>query len=203
MKEEIKKHFESVDPVIGEVFRDFEFDVLVVKKDSSKYFSMLCRDIIAQQLATKAAQAILVRFHELFHNKHITPDALLSVDEQRLRDVGMSWGKVRYVRDLATKTANKEIAYDKLTKMNKKEVIQELTKVKGIGPWTAEMFLIFTLGHEDIYSHGDLGLKNAMKKLYALKDTKNITKKIQTITQKWSPYRSYGCLALWHSVDNK
>ena len=171
-------------------------------KRSTTHFKKLCGAIIAQQLANKAARAITNRFYDLFERKYVTPDKVLAFSEQELRNIGMSWAKARYTRGLAQKVKDKEVRLNNLRNLDDKLVVEELIKVKGIGNWTAEMFLIFTLGREDIFSHGDLGLRKALQKLYGFKDKPN-EKQINKIVDKWSPYKSYGCLALWRSVDKQ
>ena len=197
-----KSHFKKVDPVIHKVIIEMELDPLQQPKRSTGYFKQLCREIIAQQLASKAAHAIINRFYDLFERKHVAPDKVLAFSEQELRNVGMSWAKARYIRDLAQKVKDKEVGLNNLHNMDDKLVVEELIKVKGIGNWTAEMFLIFTLGREDVFSHGDLGLRKALQKLYGFKDKPNETQ-INKIVDKWSPYKSYGCLALWRSIDKQ
>ena len=108
--------------------------------------------------------------------------------------------KVKYIKDLAQKTLDKTLDLSKLTNMTDGDVLTELTKVKGIGPWTAEMFLMFTLGREDVFSHGDLGLKNAIKKLYGFKKDPS-KKQVEKIVNKWSPYRTFACRILWKSLE--
>lgn len=198
----IKSHFKKVDPIIYEVIVKMNSFILPKPQNSKIYFAKLCREIISQQLASHAADAILSRFLNLFPNQRPIPDQVLLFTEQKLRDVGMSWAKARYVRDLALQVKNKKVALEKLHKMNDEEVIAELTKVKGVGKWTAEMFLIFTLGRENIFSFGDLGLKRAAQKLYGFK-TRPDDKHLAGIVQKWEPFKSYGSLALWESLDNK
>lgn len=177
-----------------------KLSLLQQPKRSTAYFRKLCGEIIAQQLAGKAAHAITSRFYDLFERKHVTPDRISALSDQDLRDVGMSWAKARYIKDLAQKVKDEEVRLDNLHNLDNKLVIEELIKVKGIGNWTAEMFLIFSLGREDVFSHGDLGLKRAMQKLYGFKNKPN-ERQINRIVNKWSPYKSYGCLALWRSVD--
>ena len=196
----IKSHFKKVDPVIYEVIVGMKLETLPQPKRSTGHFKKLCGEIIAQQLAGKAAHAIIGRFYALFEKKHISPDKILAFSEQELRDVGMSWAKARYIRDLAQKVKNKEVKLNNLHNLDDELVIKELIKVKGIGNWTSEMFIIFTLGREDVFSHGDLGLRKALQVLYGFKDKPN-EKQINKIVNKWSPYKSYGCLALWKSVD--
>jgi DNA-3-methyladenine glycosylase II len=196
----IKSHFKKQDKVIYEVILEMDFSLLPDPEKPSKFFAKLCRDIIAQQLSSKAAKAILDRFTDLFPNKKITPDKVLAISDQKLRKVGLSWAKVKYIKSLAQKTKDKEIIFERLTSLDDEAVIIELTKVKGIGRWTAEMFLMFTLAREDVFSHGDLGLRKAIKKLYGFKDKPN-EDEINKIVNKWTPYKTYGCLALWSLFD--
>ena len=113
----------------------------------------------------------------------------------------MSWAKARYIKDLAEKTLDGDIKFKELSHADDETIIRELTKVKGIGRWTAEMFLIFTLGREDIFSFGDLGLRKRFEKLYGNRRART-QKSMEAITRQWSPYRSYASLALWHLRDS-
>ncbi len=197
----IKSHFQKEDKRIYKIMSGMNLELLKQPKSSKNYFLKLCREIIGQQLANKAAHAILNRFFLKFSDKNITPEKVFSLSEKELRDVGMSWAKARYIRDLAEQTKNKSINFTNLHKLSDEEVIKELTKVKGIGKWTSEMFLIFTLGREDVFSFGDYGLRRAIQELYNLKK-KPTDKQVEKIVSKWSPYKSYGSLALWESLDN-
>lgn len=170
-----------------------DLKVLLPDLDTTSYFHHLCREIIGQQLSGKVADVIYSRFLKLLKNK-ITPENILKVSGDQIRAIGLSWSKIKYIKDLATKTQNDEIEFTNFPQMDNESIAKELIKVKGIGPWTAEMFLIFTLGREDVFSFGDLGLKNGFKKIYHHDlDPKVIA--------KWSPYRSYACLALWKVLD--
>jgi DNA-3-methyladenine glycosylase II len=111
----------------------------------------------------------------------------------------MSHAKVNSLKDLSQKIENGEIILEEIEQKDNETIISELTRVKGIGPWTAEMFLIFALNREDVFSFGDLGLKNAIKKIYNLQDIPNL--EIEKIISKWSPYKSYACRILWRSLD--
>ncbi len=196
----IKSHFKKNDRVIYDVMTRMTFNFPRKRVLPANYFMKLTEDIIGQQLGSRAADAIVNRFTGLFPNKKITPENVLAIPDQKLRDVGMSWAKARYIKNLALKTTNHEISLDTLHNVDDEAVITELIKVKGIGRWTAEMFLMFTLGRENVYSHGDLGLKNAMKKLYGFKGKPGI-RTVEKIVKKWSPYKTYGCLALWSIFD--
>ena len=199
----IKKHFKDNDPIIFSIFEKMELKLLTpLKADSHIYFRKLCGEIISQQLAGKAAEAIFNRFIALLPSKMFTPKQVLSLADKKLRGAGLSWAKVKYIKDLADKVQRLEVKLDNLHHLEDELVIGELTKVKGIGPWTAEMFLIFTLGRENIFSHGDLGLRNGLIKLYRLRRPPTV-KRINQIVNRWTPYKSYGSLALWFSLDNR
>ena len=123
----------------------------------------------------------------------------MKLSDREVREAGTSWAKVGFLKDLAEKTVSKEVPFSKLSDLDDEAVIEELIKVKGIGRWTAEMFLIFSLGRPDVFSHGDLGLRRAIEKLYKLADPSQ--EDIEAITIKWSPYRSWGSRALWKWYD--
>lgn len=197
----IKEHFKKADPIIFEILKDLKLTKWVKKRPKSGFFPIICESIISQQLSDKAARTIYNRFLELLPSKKVTPDNILLIPDKKLRNAGMSWAKASYVKNIAALTLSGELNLAALTEMSDDRVIRELTKVKGIGAWTAEMFLIFSLGRENVFSHGDQGLKTAIAKLYNLK--KPARSRIDRIVSKWKPYRSYGCIALWHSIDSK
>lgn len=201
----VLKHFKEIDPKIYQVMRDVDFDKWFDDRKMRKtedLFVRLCRTIIGQQLSGKAASTIYGRFLELFGKKKITPRNVLAIPDRELRGVGMSWGKAGFIKDLALKVKDKELHLDKLFEMSDEEVKKELMSVKGIGEWTAEMFLMFTLGRENIFSFGDLGLKKGMVKVYNLKEMPT-EEKSEKITAKWNPYKTYGSIALWQAVDQE
>jgi len=169
------------------------------KKTKLGYFQSLCEAIVSQQLSGKAAETIFGRFEKLFPNKNIDPNKLLEFEDKKLKNVGMSWAKVSYVKSVAEHVSNDLIAWNKLDEMDDEGVIKEVTKIKGIGRWTAEMFLMFTLGRENVFSYGDLGLKKGIEKIYRLDNP--APDAIKKITDKWIPYRSYGSIALWQSLE--
>ena len=198
----IARHFETTDPKIYTVMRNLNFDDWFSphKKQKAKdYFTALCREIIGQQLSGKAAGTIYGRFANLFETNKITSNLVLAISDQGLRDCGLSWAKVKYVKSLAQLINDKAVDLEALTNLPDQEVIEELVKVKGIGTWTAEMFLIFTLNRENVFSFGDLGLKKGIEKVYGLKDPS--TKRIEKIIRKWKPFKTYGSIALWHSLE--
>lgn len=200
MNKKILDHFKKHDPILySYAVRVGKLDV--IKKDRQEnYFYRLCREIICQQLSNKAGGAIFGRFQKLFPNGLVTALDILSISHERLRASGMSHAKARYVRNLAEAIIHGDLPIFHLDSMADEEILKVLTKVKGIGPWTAQMFLMFTLGREDIFSHGDLGLKKGIIKVYKFKTepTKNQTEKI---ISKWSPYKTYASRVLWESLE--
>lgn len=197
----IYQHFVAVDPVIAKVIRKMPLKITQPLTDHTKYFAALCRTIIGQQLSGKAADTIHGRFLELVAQDP-TPAKILSLESQQLRDKGLSWSKINYIKDLAEKTKSGELDLSALPSLEDQAVIQALVKVKGIGNWTAEMFLLFTLGRTDIFSYGDLGLLHGLQLLYGLGE-KPTQYEISAVVDPWTPYRSYGSLALWYSLDNR
>jgi DNA-3-methyladenine glycosylase II len=201
MTELILGHYKSIDPKIYAVMKDLDYKQWLseISHVSDDYFFALCSEIISQQLSGKAASAIRKKFLDLFPDKKPTPDTILALDDQTIRDAGLSWSKIKYIKDLATKVKNKEIDLANLQNLSDEEVIAELIKVKGIGKWTAEMFLMFTLRREDIFSFGDLGLNKGITKVYGIENP--TPDQINEIISKWSPYKTYGSIALWRSLE--
>lgn len=195
----ILKHFEAVDPKVGEILLTVDLNEWFEDRGVEDHFQHLARNIIYQQLAGKAASTIYSRFAALVGE--IKPEKVLAHSDQELRDVGLSWAKVKYVKDLASKVQTGEVILDNLDTLEDESVIVELTKVKGIGRWTAEMFLIFTLHRENVFSYGDLGLKNGFAKLYGIESPSVM--QMEKVVKKWDPYKSYGSIAMWHYLDNR
>jgi len=193
-------HFKKNDPKILAVLETINLDDWFDDSPVSDHFYNLTRNIIYQQLAGKAASTIFSRFEKQLNGK-IDPVKITQSDPQSLRDCGLSWAKVKYVKDLAEKVITKEVIIDSLDTLDDESVINELVKVKGIGRWTAEMFLIFTLKRPNIFSFGDLGLANGFAKLYDMPNAS--IKDIESKVKLWHPYKSYGSLALWHHLDNR
>lgn len=197
MNKKIISHFKTNDPILYDVIIKSSFNRILIP--NTNHFLSLVEDIIGQQLSGKAANTIFGRFEQLFPKKEITTERILNLSDEEIRATGISYAKVSYIKNLAEKVVKKELVFDNFSNLKDEEVIAELIKVKGVGPWTAEMFLMFTLGREDVFSHGDLGLKNAIKRLYRLE---NPTRdEIEVISSKWSPYKTYACLILWRSLE--
>jgi DNA-3-methyladenine glycosylase II len=159
---------------------------------------------MSQQLSTKVADVIHQRFLNLYGGKEPTPQQILDTPFEVLRGIGLSNAKVNYVKNVAQFELDSGMDARKLQKMDNEEVIEYLTTIKGVGRWTVEMLLMFALGREDVFAVDDLGIQNAMIKLYEIRhrDRKKIKQKMLKISQDWSPYRTYACLHLWRWRDN-
>jgi DNA-3-methyladenine glycosylase II len=170
-------------------------------KDRSKFlYEELIESIIGQQLSGKAADTIFKRFLALYKESVFPrPDELLKTDTEALRSAGMSYSKAGYIKNIAQAFKDKKLDGKKLKKMTDDQVKTELVKIKGVGNWTAEMILIFTLKREDVFSLGDAGLRRAIKNLYNIDKEKDIL----SLAEKWKPKRSYACWYLWRSLDNR
>ena len=165
-------------------------------------YGALVRSIVGQQLSTKAARSIYERLTALFGGRTPTPAELLAADPEEVRSVGLSRPKVAYLRSLAEHVESGELELDRLSKLPDDEVSAQLTAVKGIGQWTADMFLIFHLGRPDVLPVGDLGIRRAVELAYGLKEIPDAAKLLE-IGEPWRPHRSLASLYLWRSLDNE
>jgi DNA-3-methyladenine glycosylase II len=166
------------------------------------HLSALVRAIIFQQLSTKAASTIHGRFVGLLPDGRITAAALTAVTDEQFRSVGVSRQKALYLRDLAEKVDSRAVTLDHLADLDDEAVITALTAVKGIGRWTAEMFLMFRLHRPDVLPVGDLGILTAVQKAYGLR-TRPTPDRLRQLGDAWKPYRSIACWYLWRSLDNE
>jgi DNA-3-methyladenine glycosylase II len=164
----------------------------------------LIASIMSQQLSTKVADTIHKRFLNLYGGRSPLPEEILSTPLETLRSIGLSNAKTNYVHNVARFALEEGMDHGKLNKMDNEEVIGYLTRIKGVGRWTAEMLLMFSLGREDVFAVDDLGIQNAMIRLYKLDrtDKRSFREDLLRISGKWSPYRTYACLHLWHWKDN-
>lgn len=198
MNKKIITHFRSGDPILYSLIE--KIGPLAVLTSSPDPFVSLCESIVSQQLSIKAADTIFKRFENLFE-KSINPQELLQLSNDTIRQIGISYPKISYLKDLAIRVTTGKLDLANLNRLPDEEIIQELIAVRGIGKWTAEMFLMFYLGREDIFSSGDQGLKNALKRWYGLE--KATTQEIEKVTDRWKPYRTYACRILWNSLTLK
>ncbi len=167
------------------------------------YFDLL-ESIVSQQLSIKAAATIFNRFCALFPEEYPHPQLLVNINPELLRNAGVSNQKATYLKNVARFTMENDLAHFNWNNLSDAEAIQFLTQIKGVGHWTAEIVLIFTLGRPDILPVGDLGIQQAMVKLYNLPETgKNLHARMQEVAEPWRPYRSIACRYLWYWKDNK
>jgi DNA-3-methyladenine glycosylase II len=162
-------------------------------------YGALLRAIVGQQLSTKAARTIYLRVLALFDDKTPSPEQLLEAREEDLRAAGLSGRKTEYIRDLAAHVLSGELELDRLEELGDEEVIEEIVAVRGLGRWTAEMFLIFHLERPDVLSGGDLGIRKAIQIEYGLKEMPPPLK-VMEIGEPWRPYRSLASIYLWESL---
>ena len=163
----------------------------------------LCASIMSQQLSTRVAAVIYGRFLDLYGGREPLPEQILATPDETLRAIGLSYNKLRYVKNVAEFELSHGMAAKKLNRMTDEEVITYLTAIKGVGRWTVEMLLMFALGREDVLALDDLGIQQAMTKLYRLdaSDRKQLRIDMEKIGRKWSPYRTYACKLLWTWKD--
>jgi 3-methyladenine DNA glycosylase/8-oxoguanine DNA glycosylase len=167
----------------------------------SHYFRALVEAIIYQQLSGKAAGTILARFRSLYPSKRFpTPEEIVRTAEPQLRAAGLSKQKISYLKDLSCRALDGSFPLRRMVALEDEEVIVHLTQVKGIGQWTAEMFLIFCLGRADVLSSSDLGIRKAVQRAYRFK-TLPSPRTVDRLGNKWKPYRSVASWYLWASVD--
>ncbi len=163
----------------------------------------LCASIMSQQLSTKVAAVIYKRFLEIYGGEEPSPQQIIVTPFDRLRAIGLSNAKAQYVLNVAQFAIDHSLTDTKLKKMSNEEIIDLLTQIKGVGKWTVEMLLMFTLGREDVFAIDDFGIQSSMKKLYKLDDSskKIFREKLLKISDKWSPFRTFACMHLWRWKD--
>jgi DNA-3-methyladenine glycosylase II len=172
------------------------------KKDLCHY---LCASIMSQQLSTKVASVIHQRFLGLFGGLTPTPEQIIDLSPESLRAIGLSNAKVQYVQNVARFALERGLSKKMLDGMGDDEVIAYLTEIKGVGRWTVEMLLMFALKREDVFPADDLGIQQAMARLYKLdmQDRKKLKESMHRIAAKWSPYRTYASMHLWRWKDQE
>lgn len=183
----------EIDPLLGELIDRHRHIATGLNRD---YFEALSSSIIGQQISVKAAAKIFERFQEV---TNLRPEKTAHLSDDEIKTIGLSGQKSRYLRDLAEHFVKDSAVFNHLDSLPDDEVISELTKVKGIGVWTAQMFLIFTLHRPDVFAPDDRGLQLAAEKLYDRTFTRS---ELDQLAEQWSPYRSTACLHLWRSLDN-
>jgi DNA-3-methyladenine glycosylase II len=187
------------DPVLGKAIKHIG-PCLLAERQRKDHLTALVGSIVSQQLSTRAAATIFGRLVALFPDQVIPgPKAIAALDDQTLRSVGLSGQKVSYLRDLCARLADGRLVLDDLETLDDEEVIARLVAVKGFGRWTAEMFLMFRLHRPDVLPVGDLGIVNAVQRLYGLRKRPD-PKRLMKLGEPWRPYRSVACWYLWQSL---
>ncbi len=174
----------------------------VIKKRKNTPVRLMA-SIISQQLSTKVAAIIFGRFLDLFESKEPSCEQVLACTNEHLRAIGLSQSKVNYIQNVAQFFIAEKITDKKLYAMEPEAIIELLTQIKGVGKWTVEMLMLFSLGQEDVFAVDDLGIQQAMIRLYKIEHTtkKELHLKMLELSKNWSPYRSYACLHLWQWKD--
>ena len=164
----------------------------------------LCASIMSQQLSTRVAEVIFGRFIQLFDGKEPTAQQIASTSPEILRSIGLSGAKANYINNVANFIVERNLRDEVLYSMSDEEVIALLTQIKGVGRWTVEMLLMFTLGREDVFAQDDYGIQTAMAKIYDLdmSNKKDLKQKMLMLSAKWSPYRTFACMHLWRWKDS-
>jgi DNA-3-methyladenine glycosylase II len=194
-------HLRAADPVLARLLDE----VGVPERDGrprGDHYAALVRSIVGQQLSVRAARAIHGRLLEHFDGHEPTPEQILAADAEELRAAaGLSRAKVAFLRSLAEHVESGELELDRLDDLPEDEVIEELVAVKGIGEWSAHMFLMFQLRRPDVLATGDLGIRRAVQRAYGLEELPSADE-LRALAEPWRPYRTAACLLLWHSLDN-
>jgi DNA-3-methyladenine glycosylase II len=193
----------AADPVMERLIEEHG---ALVKRDLKRErpgdaYGALLRSIVGQQLSTKAASTIYGRMLELFGGHAPTPKQLLKADPDKIRAAGLSRPKIAYLRDLAQHVEDGSLELERLPELPDEEVSAQLTAIKGLGQWTADMFLMFHLGRPDVLPVGDQGIRRAVKVEYRLRKFPD-PKRLEKLARPWRPYRTLACLYLWSSLDN-
>jgi 3-methyladenine DNA glycosylase/8-oxoguanine DNA glycosylase len=193
-------YLRKIDPTLARVIDAVGACRLQARAEGT-HFQALTRSIVYQQLSGKAAGTIFGRFNALYPDGNATPEAVLATSDETLRSVGLSRQKIGYLRDLSTKVISGELPLDHVETLPDDELINHLVQVKGIGRWTAQMFLMFRLGRPDVLPELDLGIQNAIQRAYR-KRKRPTPKQVQQIGAKWHPHSSVACWYLWRSLEN-
>jgi DNA-3-methyladenine glycosylase II len=194
-----QEHLSKNDPKLGKLIKKYGDCTLEPHTD---YYRELVDSIISQQLSVKAGQTIYNRFLDLFGGRMPTPKHIINTDIEKLRAVGCSYAKAAYIKDLATHIEDGRLDLEHIATLPNDEVIKQLVAVKGIGEWSAHMFMIFSLGRTNILPTGDLGIRNAFARIYGLEDTRPATLLQISLQNHWEPYQSVASWYLWKSLDN-
>ena len=192
-------HLPGADPILGDLIQRVGPFTLKLHRDR---YEILVRSILSQQISTKAARAIRLKLQAATATNRITPENIDALTEVQLRAAGLSGQKVAYLRDLTDAVRSQRIRLDRIGRKSDEDVIAELIQVKGIGEWTAQMFLMFSLGRMDVFPHGDLGLRASLKELYRLEELPGKAASLQ-LAQPWRPFASVATWYAWRLADLK
>ncbi|MFH0806511.1 MAG: DNA-3-methyladenine glycosylase [Candidatus Brennerbacteria bacterium] len=192
-----RAHLSRADRVMARLVKRYQLKLIRPAKNP---LEELVGSIISQQLSIKAADTIAARFIALYGTRMPTAARIVKTPVARMRRCGISHAKAQYIKNVARAFLDGHLNRAHLIRMTDTEVHERLLAIKGVGPWTVEMFLIFALGRADIFSPGDVGLQNAIRVHYGKKPTPALMKRLLS---KWAPYRSYACRYLWKSLDNE
>lgn len=194
-KEQIKLYLLKRDRKLQSVIKSVKYPVARRNKD---IYRALIHSIVSQQLSVKAAATIHERLLNLFPNSEAKPELLMRMSATRLRSAGLSKQKAGYLKAIAKVASNDGLVYDTLSKKSDDELIKYLTSIHGVGQWTAEMILMFTFNRKNIIPVGDVGIQNAMRRLYGIEEEgKAFKEKMNFIAEQWQPYRTVVCKYLW------
>jgi len=192
------QHLKKSDPILAAIIQRVGPFTLEYREPS---FETLVRSIVYQQLSGRVASVIFARLHAAAGEERLTPAGVMKLRTERMRKLGLSGQKTLYIRELAKHTRKGRVVFETLAESDDATVIEHLTKVKGIGVWTAQMFLMFALRRNDVLPVADLGIRTAMKKAYGLEDLPK-PPEMEKIAAAWKPYTSVACWYLWRSLDN-
>ena len=199
-----REHLRAADPVLRALIDRHGPDGLPERRAGGQreHYGALVRTIVGQQLSTRAAAAIYRRLAERFGGREPTPQEILADDPEALRAVGLSRAKVTFLRSLAEHVLDGTLELERLDSLSDEEVTRELTAVRGLGPWSAHMFLMFHLGRPDVLATGDLGIRKAMMLAYGLEALPEAAT-MERIAAPWRPHRTLACRYLWAALDNE
>jgi len=194
------KYLKRIDPVLAGVIESVGPCRIRIAAEGT-HFQALTRSIVYQQLSGKAAATILSRVVALFPDGIATPEAFQATSDEQLRAAGLSRQKISYLRDLSSKVASGALPLEAVEMMDDDDLINHLVQVKGIGRWTAQMFLMFRLGRRNVLPELDLGIQNAIRRAYRMRK-RPTPKQVKRVGAKWAPHSTVACWYLWRSLDN-
>ncbi len=193
------RYLKRADPVLAHVIGRVGKCTLVPRVEGT-HFDYVVRSIVYQQLSGKAAGTIHGRFLDLLDKKKPAPPQVLAISEPELRKVGLSGQKAKYIRSVAEQAHSGQLAIERLHELTDEEIISALTQIKGVGVWTAQMFLMFRLGRPDVLPINDLGIQKGVQIAYGLRKLPK-PERVQKIGRKWAPYRTVGSWYMWRLLD--